>query len=96
MVKRGFGNASTIRYRCLGSEATKFERNAAFSTLNSEDVSYFKELLGEKSVIQDEDVLLAANEDWMRKYRGSSKLLLQPRTTNEVCFFFPFCKEFLE
>ncbi|ESR38837.1 D-2-hydroxyglutarate dehydrogenase [Citrus sinensis] len=91
LVKRGFGNASTIRYRCFGSEATKFERNAAFSTLNSEDVSYFKELLGEKSVIQDEDVLLAANEDWMRKYRGSSKLLLQPRTTNEVSQILKYC-----
>ncbi|KAL9464558.1 hypothetical protein AB3S75_002211 [Citrus x aurantiifolia] len=91
LVKRGFGNASTIRYRCFGSEATKFERNAAFSTLNSEDVSYFKELLGEKSVIQDEDVLVAANEDWMRKYRGSSKLLLQPRTTNEVSQILKYC-----
>ena len=31
--------------------------------------------------------LSAVNTDWMHKYRGSSKLLLLPRTTQEVHFF---------
>lgn len=62
------------------------QRNPAFSTLNSDDVNYFKGTLGEKNVIEDEDALLFANTDWMRKYKGSSKLLLQPGTTQEVLY----------
>ncbi|TXG59732.1 hypothetical protein EZV62_014305 [Acer yangbiense] len=77
--------------RCFGSAATVIERNTSFSTLNSDDVSYFKELLGEKSVVEDEDVLLTANTDWMRKYKGSSKLLLQPKTTHEVSQILKYC-----
>lgn len=83
-VKRGLRNASSIRYRFFGSVATEIQRNTWFSTLNLDDISYFKEILGEKNVIQDPDVLLDANTDWMRKYKGSSKLMLQPRTTSEV------------
>ncbi|KAJ4714298.1 D-2-hydroxyglutarate dehydrogenase, mitochondrial-like [Melia azedarach] len=90
-IKKGFGNTRTMQYRFFGSIATKIERNTAFSTLNSDDVSHFKEILGEKNVIQDEDVLLTANTDWMRKYKGFSKLLLQPRTTNEISQILKYC-----
>lgn len=47
-------------------------------------ISTFSEYFGEKNVVQDEDRLLDANTDWLRKFRGSSKLLLQPRSTEEV------------
>ncbi|RVW51792.1 D-2-hydroxyglutarate dehydrogenase, mitochondrial [Vitis vinifera] len=39
----------------------------------------------------DEDRLSAANMDWMRKYKGSSKLLLQPRSTEEVSQILKYC-----
>lgn len=52
--------------------------------MNSDDVTYFKGILGEKNVIQDEDRLESANTDWMHKYKGSGQLLLLPRTTQEV------------
>lgn len=58
-----------------------------FSALTSDDISHFRELLGEKNVIQDEDRLLTANLDWMRKYKGSSQLLLLPRSAEEVHVF---------
>ena len=76
-----------IQHRGFGSQAEKVQRDASFSTLNSEDISYFKGVLGEKNVVEDEERLEIANTDWMHKYRGSSKLLLQPRTTEEVEFF---------
>lgn len=60
-----------------------------FSTIKADDITKFREILGEKNVVQDEEALLAANTDWMRKYKGSSNLLLQPRTTEEVYIFFP-------
>ncbi|XP_044470638.1 D-2-hydroxyglutarate dehydrogenase, mitochondrial isoform X1 [Mangifera indica] len=90
-VKRGLRNASSIQYRFFGSVATEIQRNTWFSTLNLDDISYFKEILGEKNVIQDPDVLLDANTDWMRKYKGSSKLMLQPRTTSEVSQILKYC-----
>lgn len=75
---------SRIHYRHFAT--AMIQRNPAFSTLNSDDVNYFKGILGEKNVIEDEDALLFANTDWMRKYKGSSKLLLQPGTTQEVLY----------
>lgn len=68
--------------------AEKVYRDPSFSAVNSDDISYFKEILGEKNVIQDEDRLLTANTDWMRKYKGSSKVLLQPWSTEEVHYYF--------
>lgn len=80
------GKTSGIQYRYYGSLATKIQRNPSFSALNFDDVNYFKSILGEKNVIQDEDKLLSANTDWLRKYKGSSQLLLLPRSTEEVPF----------
>jgi hypothetical protein len=78
------GKASRIQCRYFGSVAETIQRETSFSKLNSDDISYFKGILGEKNVIQDEDRLAFANTDWMRKYKGSSKLLLLPRSTEEV------------
>ncbi|CAB4287741.1 unnamed protein product [Prunus armeniaca] len=80
-----------FQYRGFGSLAAKVQRNPSFSTLNSDDISYFKEILGEKGVIEDEDWLATANTDWMHKYKGSSKLLLQPRSTEEVSQILKYC-----
>lgn len=84
---RGTRNEVGFQVRCFGSATSLIQRNPSFSTLNTDDINYFKGIVGEKNVIQDEDRLLTANTDWMHKYRGSSKLLLQPRTTEEVEFF---------
>ncbi|KAK8619130.1 hypothetical protein V6N13_133097 [Hibiscus sabdariffa] len=88
---KNLGEANSIRYRCFSSVSTVVQRNPSFSTLNPDDISYFKQLLGEKSVIQDEDRLETVNTDWMHKYKGSSKLLLQPRTTEEVAQILKYC-----
>lgn len=87
-VGTGLGKTSRIQNRHFGSLAATIQRNPSFSTLNADDVSYFKGVLDEKNVIQDEEWLLSANADWMRKYNGSSKLLLQPRSTEEVLLSF--------
>ncbi|KAL5713355.1 D-2-hydroxyglutarate dehydrogenase [Ranunculus cassubicifolius] len=80
-----------IQNRYFGSTAIEIERYSSFSSLNSEDVKRFKEILGEKNVIEDEDRLSVANVDWMGKYKGSSKLLLQPRSTHEVSQVLKYC-----
>lgn len=66
------------------SAAINIQRNPSFSKLNPDDICYFKSMLGDKNVVQDEDRLSAANVDWMRKYKGSSQLLLLPRNTEDV------------
>lgn len=74
-----------------------FQRYPKFSTINSEDISHFKKILGDRGVVQDEDTLDSVNTDWMGKYKGSSKLMLRPKSTEEVdiyiyihIIFFPF------
>lgn len=60
------------------------QRNTKFSTINDDDIIYFEKILGAKKVIQDNEELETANTDWMNKYKGSSKLMLQPDNTEEV------------
>ncbi|XP_071913566.1 D-2-hydroxyglutarate dehydrogenase, mitochondrial isoform X5 [Coffea arabica] len=73
------------------SVATTVHRNPLFSIISPDDISYFKTLLGERGVVQDALALDAANTDWMGKYRGSSKLLLQPKNTEEVSQILKYC-----
>lgn len=81
------GHTHRLPCRFFGSAPIVMQRNPKFSTINADDITKFKEILGEKNVVQDEERLLAANTDWMRKYKGSSTLVLQPRTTEEVYIF---------
>ncbi|KAJ8764438.1 hypothetical protein K2173_006178 [Erythroxylum novogranatense] len=80
-----------FRSRNFGSSASEIQRIPSFVTLNSDDISHFKGILGEKNVVLDEDKLDFANTDWMRKYRGSSRLLLLPRSTQEVSEVLKYC-----
>lgn len=74
-------------HKCYGSMGGVVQRSPRFSELNDDDVKHFQEVLGEKNVIQDEDKLTAANTDWMHKYKGSSRLILQPCNTDQVLLF---------
>lgn len=67
------------------------QRSPRFSELNDDDVRYFEEILGKKNVIQDENKLSVANIDWMHKYKGSSKLILQPCNTDQVSQILKYC-----
>ncbi|WOH00439.1 hypothetical protein DCAR_0519799 [Daucus carota subsp. sativus] len=71
--------------------ATSAQRNPMFSSVNSDDIVHFKSILGDKYVIEDKDKLDDANTDWLRKFKGSSKLMLQPRTTEEVSQILKYC-----
>ncbi|KAK9113051.1 hypothetical protein Scep_020570 [Stephania cephalantha] len=82
---------SLVQRKYYGSMASGLRKNPTFATLNLDDVNYFKGILGEKNVIQDEDRLATANVDWMHKYKGSSKLLLRPTCTEEVSQILKYC-----
>jgi D-2-hydroxyglutarate dehydrogenase len=42
-------------------------------------------------VVQDEERLSVANTDWLRKYIGTSQLLLLPKNTDEVSKILSYC-----
>ncbi|CAD6226434.1 unnamed protein product [Miscanthus lutarioriparius] len=83
--------ACEVQKHTFGSAATHIQRNPAYSELNSDDVSYFKSILGENGVVQDEDRVAVANVDWMGKYSGASQLLLLPKNTTEVSKILSYC-----
>ncbi|KAH7667103.1 D-2-hydroxyglutarate dehydrogenase protein [Dioscorea alata] len=82
---------SRIHQRSFGSTTINIQRNPSFSMINSDDINYFRDILDDNTVIQDEDRLSSANIDWMRKYKGSSKLLLLPKDTDEVSKILRYC-----
>lgn len=86
-----FGRSCSLRFRSYGSSAAFIQRKPWFSELVSDDISFFRSILGDSNVVQEEDKLQSANTDWMRKYKGSSKLLLQPKTTDEVSQILKYC-----
>lgn len=88
----GHGISCGIHQKCYyGSMGGAVQRSSRFSELNDDDVRYFEEILGKKNVVQDEDKLSVANIDWMHKYKGSSKLILQPCNTDQVSQILKYC-----
>lgn len=70
--ERRFAHSWGIKSRRFGSTATLIQRNPQFAAISSEDISYFRKILGDRGVVQDKDTLNVANTDWMHKYKGSS------------------------
>ncbi|UKZ77734.1 hypothetical protein TrVFT333_005458 [Trichoderma virens FT-333] len=74
-------------------------RDAKYASLTAEDVAYFKNLLGGEQAVIDgsragsEDDLKPFNEDWMHKYRGQSRLVLKPGSTEEVSQILRYCND---
>lgn len=72
----------------------KVERNPNFKALELADVDFFRSILKDDNyVITNEQDLDFYNEDWMRKYKGQSKLVLKPKTTEQVAQILKYCNE---
>ncbi|KAL4773444.1 hypothetical protein BDW60DRAFT_215831 [Aspergillus nidulans var. acristatus] len=75
------------------------KRNPKFAEITAEDVKYFKDLLGSESAVIDgvttdaTDDIEPFNGDWMRKYRGHTKLVLKPQSKEEVSKVLKYCNE---
>ncbi|XP_006637841.2 D-2-hydroxyglutarate dehydrogenase, mitochondrial [Lepisosteus oculatus] len=63
-----------------------------FATISREDLAFFEQLLPGRA-ITDPEVLEPSNVDWLQSVRGSSELLLRPRTTEEVSHILRYCNE---
>ncbi|CAG98049.1 D-lactate dehydrogenase [Kluyveromyces lactis] len=71
------------------------KRLESFKKLGKEDLDYFKTILSQQEILEanENEDLAFYNEDWMRKYRGQSKLVLRPKTTEQVSKILKYCNE---
>jgi FAD/FMN-containing dehydrogenase len=83
----------------MPSRYPHLQRDSRFTQVSEEHVKYFKELLGSDSAVIDgvtkdasEDIE-AFNSDWMRKFRGHTKTVLKPSSTEEVSKILKYCND---
>ncbi|KAK9468183.1 hypothetical protein V1512DRAFT_258931 [Lipomyces arxii] len=69
-------------------------RDSRLGNVTSADVDHFKSILQPGSVLTDDtEDLSGFNVDSMRKYRGQARVVLKPRTTDEVAQIMKHCHE---
>nr|POE87401.1 putative d-lactate dehydrogenase, mitochondrial [Quercus suber] len=77
----------------------EIKRDSRFKELNEEDITFFKDLLGNESAVIDgitkdaTDDLEGYNADWMKKYRGQTRLVLKPSSTDQVSKILKYCND---
>ncbi|KAL5117469.1 D-lactate ferricytochrome c oxidoreductase [Pleosporales sp. CAS-2024a] len=94
------GKAAPIQYIKYTSESyPQLQRDSKYTNISKEHVKFFQDVLGSESSVIDgvskdasEDIE-AYNSDWMRKFRGHTKLVLKPASTEEVSQILRYCNE---
>jgi FAD/FMN-containing dehydrogenase len=77
----------------------EIQRNSNFAEISEDHVKFFKDLLGKEAAVIDgvtkdaTDDLEPFNGDWMGKYRGHTKLVLKPGSTEEVSKILKYCND---
>lgn len=56
-------------------------------------MSVFKDIVGAQGMVTDADDLEAHNYDWTKKFKGSSSLMLRPKTSEEVSQCLKHCHD---
>jgi FAD/FMN-containing dehydrogenase len=91
------GTSKTIKF--TSETYPELKRDSRFAEITEEHVKFFKELLGKGSAVIDgvtkdaTDDIEPFNADWMRKYRGHTKLVLKPGSTEEVSKTLKYCND---
>lgn len=97
---RHFRNSNPRRVKFTSDSYPEIKRDSRFSQLNEDHVKHFRGLLGNDAAILDgvtneavADDIEPFNSDWMHKYRGHSKLVLKPGSTEEVSQILKYCND---
>ncbi|KAF2091082.1 hypothetical protein K490DRAFT_71333 [Saccharata proteae CBS 121410] len=96
-VKGGAAKSKSIKF--TSESYPQLKRDSKFAEITPENVKFFKELLGNESAVVDgvtseaTDDLEPFNSDWMRKFRGHTKLVLKPGSTEEVSKILKYCND---
>ena len=64
---------------------------SSYKSVDDDDITAFKSFT--KSVLTDVEDLKPYNTDWMNKYSGSAKVVLRPKSTNEVSEILRYCND---
>lgn len=97
VAKGTAGSSKTIKF--TSETYPEIKRDSRFAEITPDHVKFFKELLGKESAIIDgvtkdaTDDIEPFNGDWMRKYRGHTKLVLKPGSTEEVSKVLKYCND---
>lgn len=97
IAKGTTGTSKTIKF--TSETYPEIKRDSKFAEISADHVNYFKELLGKESAVIDgvtkdaTDDIEPFNGDWMRKYRGHTKLVLKPGSTEEVSKVLKYCND---
>ncbi|KAJ5908659.1 FAD-binding type 2 [Penicillium taxi] len=89
--------AGQVKYTSDAYPSVKRDPN--FAEVTADDVTFFKGLLGSQSAVIDgvttdaTDDIEPFNSDWMRKYRGHTRLVLKPQSTQEVSKVLKYCND---
>ncbi len=81
------------------TDAYDVKRDSRFAEITAEHVDAFKSILGDDLAVIDgvskdaSDDIESYNLDWMKKYRGHTKLVLRPKSTEEVSKVLKYCNE---
>ena len=96
---RGVSGSPALSAKLTAESYPDTKRDARFAQVTKDDVAFFKGLLGGEAAVVDgisvaaEDDLQPFNEDWMHKYRGQSRLVLKPASTDDVSKILKYCNE---
>ncbi|KAK0087587.1 hypothetical protein PV326_005133 [Microctonus aethiopoides] len=88
----GLRYASTSIVPDLTANRYNFKRGA-YNSITDNHVKYFEKLLGQSQVITDPNECLGYNIDWIKMVRGNSKLILKPKTTEEISAILKYCND---
>ncbi len=75
----------------LTSEQYPGLKRGSYSEVTNDDIAKFSSILDPHRVVQDPDEIAPRNMDWLRSLRGTSKVLLKPKTTKEVSEILAYC-----
>lgn len=68
-------------------------KRGPFEKINNGHVNFFTDLLGKNRVTTDPDECDTYNIDWIKMVRGNSRLVLKPKTTNEISNILKYCND---
>lgn len=77
----------------LTSVRYPYLKRGQYNSLTSGHVNFFESFLDKNQVLQDTSEVTGYNIDWMRTVRGSSSLVLRPRTTEQVSNILAYCNK---
>lgn len=85
------GSHDVVQKKSLSRSYAKPPRVSSFKTIDCADISFFRSVLG--TSMQYEGELDKYNEDWLGQLKGESKLILFPKTTEEVSKILKYCNQ---